>query len=153
MSDATSTLPGSDVMAEVIRLARPSGSPFTAALVWRPSGEVIATGINGHEENPILHAEIDAISNHAARVREVDWREIDLYSTAEPCPMCQGAIEFAGIQVVNYGVGIPWLIKQGWWQIDLRAEEVAGRAPDGGARIVGGVLELECQNLFVGALA
>ena len=67
--------------------------------------------------------------------------------------MCQGAVEFAGIRHVYYGTSIPWLRDRGWWQIDLRAEDVARRAPGGGAHVVGGVLERECNALFDAAMA
>jgi tRNA(adenine34) deaminase len=59
---------------------------------------------------------------------------LDLYTTAEPCAMCQSAVEWAGIPIVYYGTSIPYLRKLGWHQIDIRAEEVVRRTspPDSG---------------------
>ena len=65
-----------------------------------------------------------------------------------PCPMCQSAIEWCGIQNVFYGTSIPYLKQLGWKQIDIRAEEVARRAPFRKTKVVGGILEAECNDLF-----
>lgn len=122
--------------------------PFGAVIVRRHTGQVVAVGVNRTGDSPTFHAEIDAINQCAATHPDIAWNELDLYATAEPCPMCQSAVEFAGIQNVHYGTSIPWLRARGWWQIDLRAEEVSRRAPGKGARVVGGVLEGECNALF-----
>lgn len=138
-----------EIMRQAIRLARQSPDlPFGAVIVRRGTGEVLAEGVNRTGDSPILHAEIDAITRCAASHRGIDWLELDLYATAEPCPMCQGAIEFAGITRVYYGSSIPWLKSRGWWQIALRAADIARLSPGGGAQVVGGVLEAECNALF-----
>jgi tRNA(Arg) A34 adenosine deaminase TadA len=125
--------------------------PFGAVLVRRHTGDVVAVGVNRTDESPTFHAEVDALNRCAAQHPGIDWSDLDLYTTAEPCPMCQGAIEFAGVRHVYYGASIPWLQAHGWWQIDIRAEEVARRSPGRGARIVGGLLEAECTALFEAA--
>lgn len=58
-------------------------------------------------KDPTAHAEILAITQAAAAVR--DWRLTDctLYVTKEPCPMCAGAIVLARIPVVVWGVSDP----------------------------------------------
>jgi len=141
-------------MRQALAAARQTPAlPFGAVIVRRQTGQVVAVGVNRTADSPTLHAEIDAITRCAAEHPGIDWSTLDLYSTAEPCPMCQGAIEFAGIPNVHYGTSIPWLQAHGWWQIDLRAEDVARRAPGRGARIVGGVLESECNMLFEAALS
>jgi tRNA(adenine34) deaminase len=139
-------------MREAIAAAqRAPALPFGAVLVRRHTGQVVAVGVNRTEKSPTLHAEIDAINQCAADHPGIAWNELDLYATAEPCPMCQGAVEFAGIRNVHYGTSIPWLQAHGWWQIDIRAEEVSRRSPGQGARVVGGVLERECNALFEAA--
>jgi tRNA(adenine34) deaminase len=125
--------------------------PFGAVLVRRHTGQVVAVGFNRTDDSPTFHAEIVAINTCAAEHPGIAWNELDLYATAEPCPMCQGAVEFAGIENVHYGTAIPWLQAHGWWQIDIRAAEVSRRAPGLGARVVGGVLESECNALFEAA--
>lgn len=125
--------------------------PFGVVIVRRDAGQVVAVGVNRTDDSPTFHAEIDAINRCAAAHPGIAWNELDLYATGEPCPMCQAAIECAGIQNVHYGTSIPWLQAHGWWQIDIRAEEVSRRAPGEGARVFGGVLEGECNALFEAA--
>ncbi|MBI4380257.1 MAG: nucleoside deaminase [candidate division NC10 bacterium] len=122
--------------------------PFGVVIVRRATGEIVAEGFNRSSDNPTLHGEIDAINRCAAAHQSIDWTGLDLYTTAEPCPMCQSAIEWAGIATVYYGTSIPYLKDRGWWQIDIRAEEVARRTPFRQTKIVGGILESECNPLF-----
>jgi tRNA(Arg) A34 adenosine deaminase TadA len=122
--------------------------PFGAVIVRRATGEIVAEGFNRSSESPTFHGEIDAINRCAAAHSSIDWTDLDLYTTAEPCPMCQSAIEWAGIATVYYGTSIPYLKDRGWWQIDIRAEEVARRTPFRQTKIVGGILESECNPLF-----
>src|SRR5262245_60062615 len=102
--------------------------PFGAVLVRGATGEVLAEGHNRTAISPTYHGEIDVINRLAADRPMADWGELALYTTAEPCPMCQSAIEWAGIPLVVYGSSIPFLQRLKWWQIDIRAEEVARRA-------------------------
>jgi tRNA(Arg) A34 adenosine deaminase TadA len=122
--------------------------PFAALLVRQDTGEVVAEGWNRTAEGPLWHGEIDAIHRCTLRQPEIDWRRLTLYSTAEPCPMCQGAILWAGIARVVFGTSIRYLQSRGWWQIEISAEEVARRAPFRACTVVGGVLEAECNALF-----
>ncbi len=122
--------------------------PFGAVIVRRATGEVLAKGYNRSSRNPIVHGEIDVINRCAAKHASVDWTTLDLYTTAEPCPMCQSAIEWAGMATVYFGTSIPFLQEHGWRQIDIRAEEVARRTPFRNTKVIGGVLEQECNALF-----
>ena len=65
--------------------------------------------------------------------------------------MCQGAILWAGIPEVVFGTSIRTLVQLGWSQIDIKAEEVARRAPFAQCTLIGGVLERECDALFQAA--
>jgi tRNA(Arg) A34 adenosine deaminase TadA len=123
--------------------------PFGAVLVHGPTGRVLAEGWNRTDENPTWHGEIDAINRLTAAAPAVDPSEVVLYTTAEPCPMCQGAVLFAGIGAVVFGASIRFLAATGWKQIEIPAEELARRAPGMRCRVVGGVLEDECQELFL----
>jgi tRNA(adenine34) deaminase len=125
--------------------------PFGAVIVRRTTGEILAKGYNRSSRNPTLHGEIDAINRCAAKHAPLDWITLDLYTTAEPCPMCQSAIEWAGIATVYFGTSIPFLQQLGWRQIDIRAEEVARRTPFRNTRVIGGILEQECNALFEAA--
>jgi tRNA(adenine34) deaminase len=123
--------------------------PFGAVIVREGTGEVVAEGRNRSGDAPIWHGEIDAIHRCALGQPGIDWSRLTLYSTAEPCPMCQSAILWAGIPRVVFGTSIRTLQGRGWWQIDILAEEVARRTPFRECVLVGGVLEAECDALFV----
>jgi tRNA(Arg) A34 adenosine deaminase TadA len=125
--------------------------PFGAVIVRRTTGEVLAQGYNRSSLNPTYHGEIDVINRCAADHSPLDWTELDLYTTAEPCPMCQSAIEWAGIATVYFGTSIPFLQQHGLRQIDIRAEEVSRRTPFRNTMIIGGILESECNALFEAA--
>lgn len=141
-----------EYMREAIAMAKRAPEvPYGTVIVDTTSGAIVARGVNRHAENPILHGEIDAINRCAAEYPGINWSELALYTTAEPCAMCQSAVEWLGIEQVYYGSSIPFLESQGLRQIDIRAEEVARRTAFRATRIIGGVLELECNALFVAA--
>lgn len=134
-------------MRRAIALARSQPRlPFGSVIVHKDS--IIGEGQNRTHQNPILHGEIDAINQVAAKFPRLNWSAVSLYTTAEPCPMCQAAVAWAGIGSVIYGASIPQLKRLGWWQIDLRATEIARRSPAPPCRILGGILEKECLELF-----
>jgi tRNA(Arg) A34 adenosine deaminase TadA len=111
-----------------------------------------------------------------------------LITTAEPCPMCAGSIEWSGFATVYYGTSIPFIASHGQnqvrahsvvvatcavtlvtaaagivvdaaaeivvgvlaTQIMLREEEVARAASSfRKTTVIGGVLESECNELYV----
>jgi tRNA(Arg) A34 adenosine deaminase TadA len=125
--------------------------PFGAVIVDGSSGQIVAEGWNKSSANPTWHGEIDAINRLAESQAEYDGSQLVLYTTAEPCPMCQGAILWSGIETVVYGTSIPFLQSQGWRQIDILAEEVVRRSPSWECTVIGGVLEEECNALFEAA--
>ena len=122
--------------------------PFGAVIVDAGTAAVVARGHNRTDETPTFHGEIDAINHLAKSQFDRAGRSLALYTTAEPCPMCQAAIGWAGLGLVVYGASIPFLRDLGWWQIDVRAEELARRTPFRNIKVVGGVLEEECNALF-----
>jgi tRNA(adenine34) deaminase len=139
-------------MRRAIELARQAPQyPFGAVIIRREDGQCVGEGFNRVDLNPTFHGEMVAINDCASRHLSEDWSGFDLYTTAEPCAMCQGAIEWAGIGRVFYGTSIPYLQRLGWWQIDLRAAEISARAVFRDTLIVGGVLEAECNALFAAA--
>jgi len=123
--------------------------PFGAAIVRAADGQVMAEGFNHGGESPTFHGEVWTIERCAAKHPGIDWKGLVLYTTAEPCPMCQSAIEWAGISLTVYGTSIPFLVSLGWSQIDIRAEEVIRRTPFRRTALIGGVLEEECNALFL----
>lgn len=139
-------------MKRAIRLAgNVPKFPFGALLVDEKK-EIVAEGWNRSVHNPTWHGEMDAINKCAGSNAKIDWTRLTLYTTAEPCAMCQGAVAWAGIKRVVYGSSIPFLKSLSWWAIDIRAEELARLAAFRQCTVVGGVLEEECNQLFRTAL-
>jgi len=140
-------------MKRAIQIARRNRTaPFAALLVDRQTGEIVAEGVNRGSENPTWHGEMVVINRFAAEHPEADWTRLRVVTTAEPCCMCQGAILWSGIREVVYGTSIGTLQRLGWRQIDITADEVARRTPFAECKLIGGVLEQECDALFRVAL-
>ena len=125
--------------------------PFGALLVDQ-NGVVVAEGWNRSVHNPTWHGEMDTINKCAASHPKIDWTTLTIYTTAEPCAMCQAAVAWAGIRRVVYGSSIPFLKSLNWWAIDIRANELSRLATFRECTVVGGVLEAECNKLFRAAL-
>ena len=127
--------------------------PFGAVIVDQDSGKILAEGWNKSSVNPTWHGEIDVINRLAELKHEIDGSRLSLYTTAEPCPMCQGAILWTGIETVVFGTSIRSLQRMGWRQIDILAEEVVRRSPAWKCTLIGGVMEAECDALFERAIS
>ena len=139
-------------MGRAIELARNVPDlPFGALIVDGRSGDIVAEGWNRSAVNPLWHGEVDAINRLAQARPDIDWEPLVLYTTAEPCPMCQGAILWSRIGTVVYGTSIRFLQSLGWRQIDILAEEVLRRTPFGQCTLIGGIREQECNALFEAA--
>jgi len=77
--------------------------PFGALIVR--NGGIIAEAVNMVTKNndPTAHAEILAIRSAAEKLKSFRLEDCEIYSTCEPCPMCLGAIYWAGIKKVYFG--------------------------------------------------
>ena len=126
--------------------------PFGAVIVDRDTGTILSEGWNKTSVNPTWHGEIDAINGLASTGAAFEGKNLILYTTAEPCPMCQGAILWTGIETVVFGTSIRSLQRMGWRQIDILAEEVVRRSPAWKCTLIGGVMEKECDALFEWAI-
>jgi len=78
------------------------GGPFGA--VVSKDGKIVSEAYNRVvlTNDPTAHAEILAIRQAASFLKSHDLGECTLYSSCEPCPMCLGAIYWAGIKKVVY---------------------------------------------------
>ena len=126
--------------------------PFGAVIVDRDTGTILSEGWNKTSVNPTWHGEIDAINTLVSSEVIVKGRSLVLYTTAEPCPMCQAAILLTGIETVVFGTSIRSLQRLGWRQIDILAEEVVRRSRAWTCVLIGGVMEKECDALFESAI-
>ena len=136
-------------MRRALEIARGNpDAPFGCVIADGETGEVLTEGLNDAERSPVLHGETDAIIRLARERPGVEWGRAVLYTTAEPCPMCSGAIVWSGIPRVVFGTSIATLEKLGLPRIKLSCEEVSRRSSFGGFEATGGVLEEECDRLF-----
>ena len=136
-------------MRRTIEIAKGNpDAPFGCVIADAETGEVVAEGLNDAEKSPILHGETAAIIDLAEKRPDADPSRLVLYTTAEPCPMCSGAILWSGIPSVVLGTRLHTLKRLGHPHIDLSCEEVSDRSSFGGFEVVYGVLEDECDALF-----
>ena len=98
-------------MREALRLARRAsgrGEVPVGALVVK-DGKVIGRGYNApiSSKDPSAHAEIQALREASAALRNYRLEGCSLYATLEPCAMCAGAIMHARIARLVYGAADP----------------------------------------------
>ena len=93
-------------LREAIALAVASvaagGGPFGAVVVR--GDEVIARAGNRVvlDADPTAHAEIVALRTAARALRTHELRDCTLYASSRPCPMCFGALHWAGVPRLVY---------------------------------------------------
>jgi tRNA(Arg) A34 adenosine deaminase TadA len=99
-----------ELLREAIRLSDESKQhgrhPF-AALVADETGKVIARAGNNSmppEGDPTQHAELVAAARAAKLLSPEALAKCTLYSSAEPCCMCAGAVYWTGIGRVVYAL-------------------------------------------------
>ncbi|MDO5561001.1 MAG: nucleoside deaminase [Oscillospiraceae bacterium] len=79
------------------------GGPFGAVIV--KDGRIVGRGHNCVVilNDPTCHGEIQAIRDACSKLNTFDLSGCEIYTTAEPCPMCLGAVMWANISNVYYG--------------------------------------------------
>lgn len=82
------------------------GGPFGSVIV--KDGKVVGAGHNEviKNQDPTCHGEMMAIRAACKALGTYDLTGCVLYTTAEPCPMCLGAVKWANISKVWYGCNI-----------------------------------------------
>jgi guanine deaminase len=79
------------------------GGPFGTVIV--KDGKIIAQGRNHvlADNDPTAHGEIYTIRKACHKLNTFDLSGCELYTNAEPCPMCLSAIIWSNIKTVYYG--------------------------------------------------
>jgi tRNA(adenine34) deaminase len=98
-------------MREALRLAARAserGEVPVGALVVK-NGKVIGRGYNApiSSKDPSAHAEIQALREASAALRNYRLEGCSLYVTLEPCAMCAGAVMHARLARLVYGAADP----------------------------------------------
>lgn len=107
-SEGNEMQPSSDFMQVAIDEAYQGiqagdGGPFGSVIV--KNGEIVGQGHNRvlAENDPTCHGEMEAIRDACKNLGTHDLSGCELYTTAEPCPMCLGAILWSNMSQVYYG--------------------------------------------------
>ena len=120
------------------------GGPFGCVIV--KDGVVIGSGHNEvlKQQDPTCHGEVMAIRDACRNMGSHDLSGAELYTTAEPCPMCLGAILWANIDQVYYGCNIQDTDAIGFR--DVVFYKVA--TPEGKAKLLHECERKACLDLF-----
>ncbi|MGN0483863.1 MAG: nucleoside deaminase [Lachnospiraceae bacterium] len=86
-----------------VGIQKREGGPFGCVIV--KDGKIVGRGHNRVllKKDSTCHGEMEAIRDACKNLDTHDLSGCELYTTAEPCPMCLGAILWANIRVVYYG--------------------------------------------------
>lgn len=101
-------------LRRVIALAqksREAGNHPFAALVLDKDGKLLAQAFNDARSDCTGHAEVIAVREVSSKHPSMGLRGATLYSSAEPCAMCAGAIYWSGIGRVVYALSEEALLK------------------------------------------
>ena len=81
-----------------------SGKGLPIGCVIVKDGQVIGEGHNEvfRRNNPTAHAEMVAIEDACRKSNSMLLDGCELYTSMQPCPMCFGAVYWAGIKIVYY---------------------------------------------------
>ncbi|EGV28235.1 CMP/dCMP deaminase zinc-binding [Thiorhodococcus drewsii AZ1] len=151
-------------MAWVLDLARENiragtGGPFGAALFAADSGRLIAVGVNRvvPAHCSIAHAEMVAIATAQQRLGHYDLRQAlpggsILYSSAEPCAMCLGALPWSGIDRLVYAASDADVRAIGFDEGDKPSDWISGYARRG-IQVTAELLREEAADLLRGYAA
>ena len=134
-------------MSEAIKEAKKSilsgDIPVGSLIVLE--NNIISASFNTREadKNPLGHAEINAIKLASQNISSKYLRNMTLYVTLEPCPMCTGAILESGIRRVVFGAYDP---KGGACGTFMNLADYPGFSKR--AIVKGGVMEKECREML-----
>jgi len=78
------------------------GGPFGCIIV--KGDEIVGRGNNkvSSSNDPTAHAEVTAIRDACKNLDTFQLSDCEVYTSCEPCPMCLGAIYWAGIRRLVY---------------------------------------------------
>lgn len=112
------------------------------ALITR-NNEVLALTSNKKEilQDVTAHAEILAIKEAQAKLKNFRLSDCEMFVTLEPCPMCTWAILQAGIKTLYFG---SYNKQYGGFGSVLDLPKLANSK----IKIYGGILEEECDKLL-----
>ena len=132
--------------------ARASGNPPFGAVLVGPTGTVLdrAANTEGRTGDCTGHAETNLVRTASQEHEPQRLQHTTLYASTEPCAMCAGAIFWARIGRVVFGLRAARLYEwkgSGGCQLRLSCEEVLARG-NHKVDVIGPVLEDEALAVF-----
>ena len=100
------------------------------------------------ENDPSLHAEVNAIRQAVKTFGDSNLCGAVLFSTCEPCPMCASLAIWANVTTIVYGISIEETAQMGRSRINISSQELVEKSP-AMVEIIGDVLKEECKTLYV----
>jgi tRNA(adenine34) deaminase len=111
-SDQRDTLQMDELwMGEALRAAQSALDegevPVGAVVIYQ--GKIVGRGFNRNlsDSDPTAHAEVVALREAGAAIRNHRLNDCELFVTIEPCAMCTGAMVHARIRRLVYGADDP----------------------------------------------
>ena len=123
--------------------------PFGSVITNARDGAILAKGVNKTFENPTFHGEIVCMNDYVSKNGNINWADLILYTTGEPCPMCMSALIWAGIRGVVFGSSIATIKRSGIDAFNFSAKAINEGGGFSQTQILGGILESECDTLFI----
>ena len=134
--------------------ARERGNHGFGALLVDADGNPVLAAQNSviTDKDVIAHAEINMVRAASGKFQPEQLKTFTLYVSAEPCPMCAGAIVWANIRRVVYGLGMEGIYElfdagPGDPTLRMHAAGVFAEAP-WPVEVIGPMLEDEAEQVL-----
>lgn len=141
--------------------------PYGALIANESDGSIKCYGVNRGAEWILYHGETSAIracrdlypspTGDDVNNPGLNYPELTLYTTGEPCPMCTTAAYWRQLGRIVYGSSIPTLARMGSQQVMISSRQVLAATAPGNFNkgtvvrqpfLKGGVLVKECDEAF-----
>ena len=100
------------------------------------------------ENDPSLHAEVNAIRQAVKTLGDRNLCGAILFSTCEPCPMCASLAVWANVTTIVYGISIEETAQLGKSRILIPSTDIIQKSPVM-IEVIGNVLKDECKQLYI----
>jgi tRNA(Arg) A34 adenosine deaminase TadA len=124
--------------------AEKGNHPFGSLLVR--NGEIVLESENtvNTDNDPTRHAELKLVSQASRKFKTNVLKDSTLFTSTEPCPMCSGAIYWAGINRVVFGCTAKELYKITGGGLSISCNEILSKGKRS-IEVIGPILESEAM--------